>query len=87
MKLLDQLRTEIRFRHYNIQTEKSYFNWVNNIKWAKRPRKLPVVFSKTEIARIMPHLKDVYWVQSKALWICSGLTLDSGVFKSIKKSW
>ena len=105
MKLLDQLRNEIRFRHYSIRTEKAYVDWVKrfilfhnkqhpeqmgeieikqflnwlatdrnvaastqnqalcsllffykniihrdiewveNIKWAKRPRKLPVVFS------------------------------------------
>lgn len=40
----------------------SEIEWVNNIKWAKRPKKLPVVFSQSEIAGIMAHLKDVYWV-------------------------
>ena len=28
MNLLDQLKTEIRFRHYSIRTEKSYIQWV-----------------------------------------------------------
>jgi len=138
MKLLDQLRTEIRFRHYSIRTEKSYVDWVkrfiffhnikhpgeigeqeikqfldwlaternvsastqnqalcailflyksvlhseiewvNNIKWAKRPRKLPVVFSKTELARIMPHLKDVYWVIANVMY-GSGLRLNESI--------
>ena len=28
MKLLDQMRNEIRFRHLSIRTEKSYIDWV-----------------------------------------------------------
>ncbi len=28
MKLLDQLRNEIRFKHYSIRTEKAYVDWV-----------------------------------------------------------
>ena len=28
MKLLDQMRNEIRFRHYSIRTERAYIDWV-----------------------------------------------------------
>ena len=48
---------------------------MNNIKWAKRPKKLPVVFSKSEIRRIMPHLKDVHWVIANVMY-GSGLRLN-----------
>lgn len=138
MKLLDQLRNEIRFRHYSIRTERSYVDWVkrfiyfhnkshpgqmgekeikefinwlaseqnvaastqnqalcailflykhvlnteiewvNDVKWAKRPKKLPVVFSKEEIHKIMPHLKDVHWLIAQLMY-GSGLRLNECV--------
>ena len=113
MKLLDQLRNEIRFRKYSIRTEKSYADWVkrfiffhqkkhpkdmgeieikaylnwlannrnvaastqnqalcsllflyryvlnkevtwvNEIAWAKKPKKLPVVFTRGEAKSIL----------------------------------
>jgi integron integrase len=113
MKLLDQLRIEIRFRKYSIRTEKSYADWVkryiffhnkkhpkdmgnkeikaylnwlannrnvaastqnqalcsllflyryvlnkevtwvNEIAWAKKPKKLPVVFTRGEAKNIL----------------------------------
>ena len=108
-KLLDQVRTVIRYKHYSIRTEKSYIgwirryiifhnkrhpkemtevevmqfinslvtqgnvsastqnqalcsilflykevlksdvNWIENIEWAKKPKKLPVVFTVEEV--------------------------------------
>lgn len=53
----------------------SEIEWVGNIKWAKRPKKLPVVFSKPEISKIMPHLKDVYWIIANTMY-GSGLRLN-----------
>ena len=119
-RLLDQVRNQIRLKHYSIRTEESYINWIkrfiffhdkkhpkemaekevvaflthlavdgnvaastqnqamsailflyrevlqielgnitNHIR-AKRPRKLPVVFTKTEARLVIKELKGVY---------------------------
>lgn len=138
MKLIDQLRNEIRYRHYSIRTEKAYIDWVkrfihfhdrqhpntmgekeikqflnwiatkgnvaastqnqalcsilflyknvlqkeiewiHNIKWAKRPRKLPVVFSETEIQQIMLFLEGIHWLIANIMY-GSGLRLNECV--------
>ncbi len=135
MKLLDNMRSEIRFRHYSIRTEKAYIDWVKRfiiyhntkhpkdmgvseikiflnwlakeqnvaastqnqalcailflyrfvikrevewvegVKWAKKPKKLPVVFSKAEIQNIMPHLSDPHWTIANLMY-GSGLRLN-----------
>jgi integron integrase len=49
--------------------------WVNDIKWAKRPRKLPVVFSKAEISRILPYLEGNYRLIANIMY-GSGLRLN-----------
>jgi integrase len=136
MKLLEQMRQEIRVRHYSIRTERAYIDWVKryiyfhnkqhpnemgeqairqfinwlattqkvaastqnqalcavlflykqvlkkdvewveDIVWAKRPRKLPVVFSRAEISRIIPLLTDVHWLIAQLMY-GSGLRLKS----------
>ncbi len=138
MKLLDQLRNEIRFKHYSIRTEKAYVDWVKrfilfhdkqhpeemgeveikqflnwlalkgkvaastqnqalcsilflyknvinkeitwveNIKWAKRPRKLPVVFSESEIKKIMVLLDGIHWLVANIMY-GAGLRLNECV--------
>ena len=52
--------------------------WVNNIKWAKRPKKLPVVFSESEINRIMVLLDGVHWLIASVMY-GSGLRLNECV--------
>lgn len=49
--------------------------WVEGLAWAKRPRKLPVVFSKTEIKRIMPLMDETYRLIAKIMY-GSGLRLN-----------
>lgn len=54
-KLLDQLKTEIRLRHYSIRTEQSY------VDWAKRyiffhGKKHPKDMGETEIRSFLSHL-------------------------------
>ncbi len=138
MKLLDQMRNEIRFRHYSIRTEKSYIDWVkrfihfhnkqhpevlgekeiktfinwlsekgnvaastqnqalcsvlflyknvlkkdiewvDKIKWAKRPKKLPVVFSSVEVKRILLLLEGVHRLIAQLMY-GSGLRLNECV--------
>lgn len=135
MKLLDQMRREIRFRHYSIRTEKAYIDWVkrfiyfhnkrhpetmgkdevkrylnwlscegkvaastqnqalcsllflynhvlkkdlqwvDDIKWAKKPKRLPVVFSGSEIKQMMFFLQGDNWLVANLMY-GSGLRLN-----------
>ena len=69
----NQALCAILFLYKNVL--KREIEWVNNIKWAKRPKKLPVVFSRSEIHRIIPLLKDVHWLIANVLY-GSGLRLN-----------
>lgn len=42
--------------------------WVNTGKRAKRPQKLPVVFSQDEVNRIFLYLDGVYWIMAHLLY-------------------
>ena len=138
MKLLDQMRIELRCRHYSIRTEKSYIgwirrfihfhkkrhpgemgepevkqfinwlareanvaastqnqalcsilflyknvlkrniDWINGIVWAKRPKRLPVVFSEAEIKKIILLLEGVHRLIANIMY-GSGLRLSECV--------
>jgi integron integrase len=138
MKLLDQMRMELRYRHYSIRTEKSYIGWIRrfihfhqkrhpgdmgdhevkqfinwlastrnvaastqnqalcavlflyknvmkrdmkwieNITWAKRPKRLPVVFSAAEISRILLLLEGPHRLIANIMY-GSGLRLSESV--------
>ncbi len=137
-KLLDQLRTAIRVRHYSIRTEEVYVQWVKRyiffhgkrhpkdlsekhvtrflshlaverkvaastqnqalcalvflyrhvlekelghfegMVFAKRPRKLPEVFTREEVEKIMTNLSGVSWLAA-ALMYGAGLRLGECV--------
>jgi integron integrase len=40
---------------------------LKHVKRAKRPERLPVVFSKSEIKAIMAHLDGIYWIMAQLL--------------------
>ena len=142
-KLLDQLRSKIRMKHYSIRTEKAYVNWNLkyiffhnkrhpnemgapeieqflshlaeqrnvaastqnqalsailflykevlgiNVSWledvtrAKKPEKLPVVFTKNEVRAVMAHLDGIPWLLA-SLFYGAGLRLMEGVRLRIK---
>ena len=42
--------------------------WLNNVKRAKKPEKLPVVFSKREIGAVMSNLDGRYWIMAQLLY-------------------
>ncbi|MBU2645842.1 integron integrase [bacterium] len=48
---------------------------IDDIMWAKRPRKLPVVFSPAEIRQVMAHLQGNYWLIANLMY-GSGLRLN-----------
>lgn len=133
-RLLDQVRQEIRVRHYSIRTEEAYLNWIKRfilfhsnrdprvmgapevqqflshlavrenvaastqnqalcaiiflykqvfnielpefeeIEWAKKPKKLPVVFSKGEVRSVLNQLTGTYRIMANLLY-GSGLRL------------
>jgi integron integrase len=133
-KLLDQVRSELRLRHYSIRTEQAYLHWIkrfiifhnkrhpsdmgeaeisqflshlaeglnvaastqnqalsailflyrdvlglslhqlNNVQRAKKPARLPVVFTREEIRSVLAHLEGTKWLIVSLLY-GSGLRL------------
>ena len=127
-KLLDQVRTVIRRKHYSIRTEKTYadwvkryiifhgkchpkdlgkseitaflnhlaidrkvaastqnqalsalvflykevldqeFGWLENLEYAKKPERIPVVFSKKEVRDVLSSLDGTYWIIANILY-------------------
>jgi integron integrase len=134
-KLLDQLREQIRLKHYSFKTEQSYVQWVKryilfhnkrhpkdmgeeeitrflsqlaienevsastqnqalsaiiflyrhvlnknlgefrNMVWAKRPKRLPVVLTRSEVKMILDNIPGVSWLIASLLY-GSGLRLN-----------
>jgi integron integrase len=134
-KLLDQVRSVLRVKHYSYRTERSYISWIkryinfNNkthpkdldgkdiskfishlalkekvssntqnqalcalvflykqvfgldmgefpeIQWAKKPKKIPVVFSKSEVQTVLKNLNGIHWLMAMLLY-GSGLRLN-----------
>ena len=54
-KLLDQLRDEIRIRHYSVRTEEAYTQWVKRFILFYN-KKHPAEMGATEISRYLTHL-------------------------------
>lgn len=54
-KLLDQVRDQIRIRHYSIKTEKSYVGWVKRYIYYHKLRH-PAEMGKREIEQFLTHL-------------------------------
>lgn len=128
LKLLDQVRDVIRYKHYSIRTEQSYIDWIRRyiyfhnkkhpveldgnhvsafltylaveqkvasstqnqalcalvflyrevikkelsafeeLVYAKRPSKLPVVFTRQEVKNIFLHLEGTAWIMGQLLY-------------------
>ena len=47
---------------------KSNLGWVENIERAKKPQKVPVVFSKDEVKRILLHLQGTKWLMASLMY-------------------
>jgi integron integrase len=133
-KLLDQVRSVLRVKHYSYRTEQSYIHWIKRyiyfhnkthpkdlngkdiakfisylalkekvssntqnqalcalvflykqvfgldmgefpeIHWAKKPKKIPVVFTKQEVKTVLNNLKGMHWTMAMLLY-GSGLRL------------
>ncbi len=58
------------YRHV-LQVE---IGWLENVQKAKKPKRLPVVFSREEVARLLSFLKDEQWLMASLLY-GSGLRL------------
>ncbi len=48
--------------------------WLENVQRAKKPQKLPVVFTKDEVRKVMAHLAGTQWIMANLLY-GSGLRL------------
>ena len=58
-------------------------NWIDNIERAKKPARLPVVFTKDEIDAVLSRLKDTAWLMASLLY-GSGLRLMECVRLRVK---
>lgn len=143
VRLLDQVRTQIRLRHYSYRTEKAYVGWIrryivasgrkhpetlggadveaflsrlatdhhvasatqaqalaailflyrhvlhidlpwlDNVVRANRPRRLPVVLTRTEVAAVIGHMRGVPWLVAGLLY-GSGLRILEALRLRIK---
>jgi len=54
-KLLDQVREQIRVKHYSMQTEKSYIGWIKRYIFFHN-KKHPIEMGKEEIEGFLTHL-------------------------------
>ena len=54
-KLLDQVRKQIRLKHYSMQTEKSYVGWIKRYIFFHN-KKHPIEMGKQEIEAFLTHL-------------------------------
>ncbi len=57
--------------------------WLTNVKRAKRPEKLPVVFSKNEVVAVVSRLEGIHWIMANILY-GAGLRLMECVRLRIK---
>jgi integron integrase len=62
---------------------KKEIGWVDNVERAKRPERLPVVFTKNEVKSVMLHLAGEKWLMASLLY-GSGLRLMECVRLRIK---
>lgn len=49
--------------------------WLDDVIRAKRPRRVPVVLSRGEVARVLGALDGVHWLMAGLLYGCNGLRL------------
>ena len=57
--------------------------WLKNVKRAKKPEKLPVVFSKNEVVSVMARMEGIHWIMANILY-GAGLRLMECVRLRIK---
>lgn len=57
--------------------------WIDNIERARKPQRLPIVFTKQEAQAVLAHLKDTHWLMASLLY-GSGLRLMECVRLRVK---
>lgn len=57
--------------------------WIGKSKRAKRPKKLPVVFSKSEVEKVLSFVDGVYWIMAHLLY-GAGLRLMESIRLRVK---
>ena len=62
---------------------KKEIGWVNGVERAKRPQRVPVVFTRDEVKRILLHLEGTKWVMASLLY-GAGLRLRDCVRLRVK---
>jgi len=62
---------------------KKEIGWINGVERAKRPQRVPVVFSRDEVKKILLHLEGTKWIMASLLY-GSGLRLRDCVRLRVK---
>ncbi len=57
--------------------------WLDNVTWARKPERLPMVLSSVDVQRVLAHLSGVNWLLA-ALMYGSGLRVGEAVAVRIK---
>ena len=58
-------------------------DWIDNIERAKKPARLPIVFTRDEVEAVLKHLRDTAWLMASLLY-GSGLRLMECVRLRVK---
>lgn len=77
----NQALSAVLFLYRNVLN--TQLDWINNIERAKKPQRLPVVFTKDEAQAVLAHLKDTHWLMASLLY-GSGLRLMECVRLRVK---
>ncbi len=43
-------------------------NWMNTLIWAKKPKKIPTVFTQTEVQHVLSQLQGTHWLMASLLY-------------------
>ncbi|MGD1855980.1 MAG: phage integrase N-terminal SAM-like domain-containing protein [Leptolyngbyaceae cyanobacterium] len=94
-RLLDQVREIARLKHFSLSTKKSYVHHIrdfilfhdkqhpDDIERARRPQRLLVVFTRSEVKRILTNLDGIQHLIVSLLY-STGMRLMEGLRLRIK---
>lgn len=76
IRLLDQMRQVMRLKHMSLRTEEAYVSWVRRqplpelgeIERAKRPRRIPTVFTSEETQDVLRRLNGAPRLMANLLY-------------------
>ena len=71
------------FETYSPPCSRKKIGRLENFHWVKKPKKIPVVFTRDEAKKVLLHLRGKYWLVSSLLF-GSGLRLMEALILHVK---